>query len=270
MATPIRMTRESRRPEGLPVPPSQRQGLGRAERPTGLVLHCCCNRGSTRQLRDCLDREDNVLRLRRDGTARPLVRALPIAAVLAALAILPAACGGGAASPGVASLGSTTSTTAPAAGPPTTNGAPDGNSGAGAGSQQSTMSVGGITVDFARCMRTHGIPNFPDPNGQGQVTMNGVDPQSASFEAAQRACAKYSPGGGKSPSPAQQQQMLAGSSSSPSACAATALRISPTRRCLRPPVAGSESASRSAAGRTATSIRETRSFKPPRRPASRS
>lgn len=150
-----------------------------------------------------------MLRLRRDGTARPLVRALPIAAVLAALAILPAACGGGAASPGVASLGSTTSTTAPAAGPPTTNGAPDGNSGAGAGSQQSTMSVGGITVDFARCMRTHGIPNFPDPNGQGQVTMNGVDPQSASFEAAERACAKYSPGGGKSPSPAQQQQMLA-------------------------------------------------------------
>ena len=64
----------------------------------------------------------------------------------------------------------------------------------------------GSAFNSPRCMRTHGMPNFPDPNGQGQVQMSGVNPQSPSFEAAQRACAKYSPNGGKPPTAAQQQQ----------------------------------------------------------------
>ena len=64
-------------------------------------------------------------------------------------------------------------------------------------------------MQFAQCMRTHGVPSFPDPNAQGQVTFSGVGPQSASFQAAQRACAKYAPNGGKAPSPAQQAKMVA-------------------------------------------------------------
>lgn len=28
---------------------------------------------------------------------------------------------------------------------------------------------------FARCLRTHGLPNFPDPNGQGQLTIEMID-----------------------------------------------------------------------------------------------
>jgi hypothetical protein len=58
-------------------------------------------------------------------------------------------------------------------------------------------------------MRTHGVPSFPDPNAQGQVTLSGAGPQSASFQAAQRACVKYSPNGGRAPSPAQQAQAVA-------------------------------------------------------------
>jgi hypothetical protein len=51
-------------------------------------------------------------------------------------------------------------------------------------------------LKFARCMRSHGVPNFPDPaNHQGAVGFHvtkgqqgGIDPQSPQFQAAQRAC----------------------------------------------------------------------------------
>jgi hypothetical protein len=72
-----------------------------------------------------------------------------------------------------------------------------------------SVGIDGITVEFAQCMRAHGVTNFPDPNGQGQVQFSGVNPTSPSFEAAQRACAKFSPGGGKPPSAAQQQLAVA-------------------------------------------------------------
>jgi hypothetical protein len=47
-------------------------------------------------------------------------------------------------------------------------------------------SAGGFTVDFAKCMRAHGVPNFPDPDGQaGQLGPNsGIDPESRQFQAA--------------------------------------------------------------------------------------
>jgi hypothetical protein len=51
----------------------------------------------------------------------------------------------------------------------------------------------------SKCMRDHGITNFPDPqfDGSGRVTMRigkdqGIDPNSAKFQAAQNACAKES------------------------------------------------------------------------------
>jgi hypothetical protein len=45
---------------------------------------------------------------------------------------------------------------------------------------------------FARCMRAHGVPNFPDPssssNGQVGPTAAGIDPQSPAFQSAVRVC----------------------------------------------------------------------------------
>jgi hypothetical protein len=46
---------------------------------------------------------------------------------------------------------------------------------------------------FAACMRSHGVPNYPDPTfGSGGVTSRsggvGMDPNSAIFEAAQKTC----------------------------------------------------------------------------------
>jgi hypothetical protein len=78
------------------------------------------------------------------------------------------------------------------------------------------MSVG--TVDGAKysaCMRKHGVTNFPDPNGQGVITIHsgmGIDPGSPAFRSARMVCEKLLPNGGQ-PTPAQiaqrQQQLLA-------------------------------------------------------------
>jgi hypothetical protein len=130
-----------------------------------------------------------------------------IAVASAALGVVAAGCGSSP-SASVANLGSP---------PTTTSSGPSGNTGSSAGgrggpagnSGQSTVGLGGITVQFAQCMRTHGVANFPDPNGQGQVQFSGVNPTSPPFEAAQRACAKDAPGGGRHLSAAQQQQAIA-------------------------------------------------------------
>jgi hypothetical protein len=52
---------------------------------------------------------------------------------------------------------------------------------------------------FAECMRSHGVSNFPDPNGSGGIHIaegSGVNPFSPSFKTARAACAKLLPGGG--------------------------------------------------------------------------
>ncbi len=47
------------------------------------------------------------------------------------------------------------------------------------------------TVEFAKCMRNHGIRNYPDPDSSGHipgVRHVGVDPNSSQFHAAVSAC----------------------------------------------------------------------------------
>ena len=44
---------------------------------------------------------------------------------------------------------------------------------------------------MAKCIRAHGIPNFPDPNSQGVFALTqatGIDPNSSQFQAAMQAC----------------------------------------------------------------------------------
>src|SRR5262245_18620999 len=50
----------------------------------------------------------------------------------------------------------------------------------------SANSAGTFSVEFARCMRAHGVPNFPDPTGQaGELGPNsGIDPGSTQFQTA--------------------------------------------------------------------------------------
>jgi hypothetical protein len=45
-------------------------------------------------------------------------------------------------------------------------------------------------LSFARCMRSHGVSNFPDPTATGGINLNipGINSSSPAFEAAQTAC----------------------------------------------------------------------------------
>jgi hypothetical protein len=51
-----------------------------------------------------------------------------------------------------------------------------------------------LALKFAACMRSHGIPNFPDPVGNGFEFLPpaGYNPQSPRVQAAQHACRRYS------------------------------------------------------------------------------
>jgi hypothetical protein len=55
------------------------------------------------------------------------------------------------------------------------------------------------SLQMSRCMRAHGISNFPDPESNGAINIasTGLNPQAPAFQAAQRECQKYQPGGGQ-------------------------------------------------------------------------
>lgn len=66
---------------------------------------------------------------------------------------------------------------------------------------------------YSRCMRSHGIANFPDPSQVGdriQISGSGpgIDRQSPAFESAQGSCRHLLPGGGQ-PTHADQKRELA-------------------------------------------------------------
>jgi hypothetical protein len=119
---------------------------------------------------------------------------------LASLAVIAAGCGSKPSATGVAQLTSATTTTS------------DSQSG---GSPTSSAGKADSVRRYASCMRTHGVAKFPDPQtSSGGVSLtigpgSGIDPQSPVFQAADKACKKFMPGGGKAPSPAEQAKALA-------------------------------------------------------------
>jgi hypothetical protein len=150
--------------------------------------------------------------------SRPPTLACVVAIV--PVSLVATGCGGSPGSPGVASLASpTTAATTTEATTTTQSGpekgiAPGGPSG---GSFRMVMNVGNAAdgAKFSACMRKHGVSNFPDPNGQGQISIGsgmGIDPGSPTFRSAQTTCRKLLPNGGQA-TPQQraemQQQMLA-------------------------------------------------------------
>ncbi len=50
-------------------------------------------------------------------------------------------------------------------------------------------------VSWARCMRSHGLPGFPDPNSQGAFDSSKFDESSPAFQAAGSACKSRQPTG---------------------------------------------------------------------------
>jgi hypothetical protein len=120
------------------------------------------------------------------------------AVVLASVALFVAGCGGSSSS-GVAHLSSSTSGSSAA------------NTGGKSSTPESSASTQQKMVAYSQCMRSHGVPEFPEPteghllihtsSHNGHVT--GVNPKSSQFQAAQKVCAKLLPNGGV-PSAAEQ------------------------------------------------------------------
>jgi hypothetical protein len=119
---------------------------------------------------------------------RSPARALPVAAAAAAAGLLAAACGG--------------SPSTPSANKPT-------------GQPQAASQA----IAYSRCMRSHGVPSFPDPSisrsGGGVGISLGIPASvsaSPAFKTAQQACAKLAPGGsgggGAAPVTAQQHREI--------------------------------------------------------------
>ena len=76
-------------------------------------------------------------------------------------------------------------------------------------------SAGG-PLAFSACMRSHGVPSFPDPTSNGGISIqvqpgSAIDPNSLAFQSAQRACQSLLPAGktsGGSVSPTMRAQIL--------------------------------------------------------------
>jgi len=108
---------------------------------------------------------------------RPVV--LGLGFIVAALILFAAGCGGGGGSPGVANVASSTTTA-------------------------TTSNTQSALVAFSHCMRTHGVPNFPDPQrftgGNVKLTIHTLDPS----QSALNACSSLLPTRGGTPQTAQQ------------------------------------------------------------------
>lgn len=140
-----------------------------------------------------------------------------MAPFLAALALLAAGCGGASKPPAVASLGTTrasgTATNPASSGTPVGSGAPSAGGSSGGGFGFAIAEANGSSgladeMKLTTCMRSNGVPNFPEPNGQGVIQASGLDPNSPAFQKAMQACRKVLPNGG-TPTPAQQAQQKA-------------------------------------------------------------
>jgi hypothetical protein len=145
-------------------------------------------------------------------THRTTRRALATALALGGLGLIGVGCGGGS-SPSVASLTTTTAATATTAPDEAVGGATDGGpstaTGGGGRGLHLTMRVGDAGVEYATCMRKHGVPKFPDPSADGSISIgsgSGIDPQSPTFQRADATCRKLLPHGGQ---PTQAEQAKA-------------------------------------------------------------
>jgi hypothetical protein len=109
------------------------------------------------------------------GRRRPLVVSSAVA--VAAFSLLAAGCGGGSSSPGVANVATSSTTTA------------------------ATTQTGPLA--YTHCMRSHGVPNFPEPSSGGEIPKVEVvaarqsDP--SRFDAANNTCSQLLPSGNQAP-----------------------------------------------------------------------
>lgn len=136
--------------------------------------------------------DTRLIGLPRRALPRP-VRIATATIASAVIAVVAAACSGGSGSgsPGVANVASSSAST-PAS---------------------PTGSVSNGPLAYSRCIRDHGLPNFPDPGGNGQPvkeTPQQLGVSAAQFNEAQRTCVHLLPntGGNQRWTPAQAQEVM--------------------------------------------------------------
>jgi hypothetical protein len=96
----------------------------------------------------------------------------------ATAALLLAGCGAGSSNPGVARLASGALSV--------------GSASAASGADSASPEAAALA--FADCMRSHGVPHFPDPTAGGGFLFHtgaGVDPSSPAFKEAQSKCKQF-------------------------------------------------------------------------------
>jgi hypothetical protein len=128
------------------------------------------------------------------------------AVVVAGGTVLLAACGGGSGSP------------------PSSGGTPT------AGGSSSSPSA----VAFSACMRSHGVPNYPDPDSHGQLAKGDAQlfgVSAALFQSAQRACQSVLPTGGTFTQ--QFQQCVTAGDCSPAVVQEALTKQRAFARCMR-------------------------------------
>jgi hypothetical protein len=106
-----------------------------------------------------------------------------VSAAVAAFALLASGCGGSGSPQGIASVAASTAAATTTRNP---------------------------SVAFSRCMRSNGVPKFPDPQSIGaqarKPTLQQLEVSSARFQAAQRACSHLLPNDGSGQQETEQQQ----------------------------------------------------------------
>ena len=123
----------------------------------------------------------------------PRARLLTAVTAILSVAVALAGCGGSSSSPGVAHLS-------------TGKGAASANSGGGGAFTESKASPEQVGLALLKCMRSSGVPNFPDPSAGGgfQFPARAGIINSPLFKAAQAKCHKLlpedGPGSGAPPS----------------------------------------------------------------------
>lgn len=68
-----------------------------------------------------------------------------------------------------------------------------------------------LGLKYVDCLRSHGLPNIPDPgsHGGGSLFGAGINPQSPAFQSAVRACQKLQPGGNGPPTMSEARRLAA-------------------------------------------------------------
>jgi hypothetical protein len=104
--------------------------------------------------------------------ARPWRRIGFLASALLCMVMIAPACSGGSTGPGVAGGGSSSSPTPSAPSDPRT-----------------------AALAYSQCMRDHGVPDFPDPNANGEVNDPQLEESSGVVSQAEDACEDMAPEG---------------------------------------------------------------------------